>query len=61
MPLDPIRLGCDLMNLFFVFDEYTDVEDKSGAQNICDVIIETMKNPDKPRPREVCIWATAKE
>ncbi|KAI0642058.1 terpenoid synthase [Trametes meyenii] len=47
---DLLRVGCDIMNLFFVFDEYTDVLDASGTQELADIIIDAVKNPWRPRP-----------
>ncbi|KAF5349098.1 hypothetical protein D9756_009518 [Leucocoprinus leucothites] len=56
-----IRLGCDLMHLFFVFDEYTDVEDRQGVQSIHQTILDIFANPDKPGPRkDTCVTATAR-
>ncbi|KAF8884017.1 terpenoid synthase [Infundibulicybe gibba] len=44
------RVGCDLMNLFFVFDEYSDVADTSGARRQADIIMDALHNPHTPRP-----------
>ncbi|KAF8970721.1 terpenoid synthase [Flammula alnicola] len=43
---DFIRLGCDLMNFYFVYDEYTDVADPSAAENLAKTVIEAMKYPN---------------
>ncbi|KAJ3566265.1 hypothetical protein NP233_g7106 [Leucocoprinus birnbaumii] len=57
-----IRLGADLMNLFFTFDEYTDIQDHAGAIALRDIVDDAFHNPDKPRPeREVCLGAIAKD
>ena len=48
--IDIVRLGCDLMNLFYVFDEYTDIADTKGAEKIRNVVVDAMRNPHKPRP-----------
>ncbi|KAJ7186375.1 isoprenoid synthase domain-containing protein [Mycena filopes] len=45
-----LRTGCDLMNLFFVIDEYTDVEDAATVRGMVDVVIDALNNPHKPRP-----------
>ncbi|KAJ3508128.1 hypothetical protein NLJ89_g5926 [Agrocybe chaxingu] len=45
-----IRFGCDLMNIFYVFDEYTDIADGDGADKIRDIIMDAFRNPHKPRP-----------
>lgn len=50
MELDHLRTGCDLMNLFFVIDEYTDVQDESDAAMIASVTMDALRNPCKPRP-----------
>ncbi|KAK3367415.1 terpenoid synthase [Lasiosphaeria ovina] len=44
------RSTCDLMDLFYVIDEYTDVEDAGGVQKIVDIIMDAFRNPSKPRP-----------
>ncbi|KAJ3576387.1 hypothetical protein NP233_g482 [Leucocoprinus birnbaumii] len=57
-----IRLGCDLMNLFFVFDEYTDVEDRDGVQVIHQKIQDIFMNPgDLPPRKENCVFAVARD
>ena len=38
------------MNLFFVIDEYTDVEPAHVVREMVDVVIDALNNPDKPRP-----------
>ncbi|KAH9926487.1 terpenoid synthase [Fomitopsis serialis] len=45
-----LRIGCDLMNVFFVLDEYTDVESAEEVREVVDIAINAMMNPDKPRP-----------
>lgn len=47
---DHLRTGCDLMNFFFVVDEYTDVEDASGVRQMVDIVMDALKNSHKPRP-----------
>jgi len=44
--VDFIRVGCDLMNFYFVYDEYTDVGDVSVAKALASIVISAMKNPD---------------
>jgi hypothetical protein len=34
------------MNFFFVYDEYTDVEDASRANALANTVIRAMKNPE---------------
>jgi len=38
------------MVLFYVYDEFTDVEDEKGASRIADSVMDAIRNPDKPRP-----------
>ena len=45
-----LRIGCDLMNLFFVIDEYTDVEDAAAVRETVDIVIDAINNPENPRP-----------
>lgn len=57
-----LRIGCDLMNLLFVIDEYTDVEQESAVQEIVDVAIDAIRNPNKPRPAgEVVLGEIARQ
>ena len=44
--VDFTRLGCDLMNFYFVYDEYTDIVDASGANALANTVIRAMKNPE---------------
>ena len=46
------RAACDLMNLFFVFDEYTDTVDEVEARRLADISMDALRNPEKPRPAE---------
>ncbi|KAF9555722.1 terpenoid synthase [Agrocybe pediades] len=39
-----IRVGCDLMNFYFIYDEYTDVSDPSVAEELANIVIEQMKD-----------------
>lgn len=45
------RVGCDLMNLFFVIDEHTDVADIETARAQADTVMDALRNPHKPRPQ----------
>ena len=38
------------MNLFFVIDEYTDVESVEVVREMADVVIDALNYPHKPRP-----------
>ncbi|KAI0062662.1 terpenoid synthase [Artomyces pyxidatus] len=45
-----VRTGCDLMNMFFVFDEYSDVSPVEEVQIQADIIMDALRNPHTPRP-----------
>ncbi|KAJ7121824.1 terpenoid synthase [Mycena crocata] len=47
---DGCRVGCDLMNFFFIIDEYSDVADTDGARVQADIIMHALRNPNLPRP-----------
>ena len=38
------------MNLFWVYDEYTDIADGEGAGKIRDIVMDAFRHPEKPRP-----------
>ncbi|OSX64651.1 hypothetical protein POSPLADRAFT_1133971 [Postia placenta MAD-698-R-SB12] len=45
-----LRTGCDLMNVFLIIEESTDVESASVVHDIVDIVIDAINNPHKPRP-----------
>ncbi|KIK17354.1 hypothetical protein PISMIDRAFT_111694 [Pisolithus microcarpus 441] len=45
-----LRIACDLMIVYFVVDEYTDVEDAERTAEIVNIIIDTLNNPYRSRP-----------
>ncbi|KAF7309111.1 Terpene cyclase [Mycena kentingensis (nom. inval.)] len=47
---DGCRVGCDLMNLFFVIDEHTDVAEPAIARAQADIVMDALRNPRRPRP-----------
>ncbi|KAK0622812.1 terpenoid synthase [Immersiella caudata] len=47
---DGCRVACDLMNLFFVFDEKSDISDEYETRAQADCIMDALRNPYKPRP-----------
>lgn len=50
------------MNLFFVVDEYTDVESAAVTRQMVDIVIDALNNPHKPRPEgEILLGQVAKE
>jgi len=50
MNRDGLRTACDMVNLFFTFDEFTDVADDETAQKLGDIVLDALHNPRKPRP-----------
>ncbi|KAG6886195.1 hypothetical protein C0992_004565 [Termitomyces sp. T32_za158] len=52
---DVLRAGCDLMKLFFLFDECTDVATPQEAQEQANMVMDAIRNPDKARPVGECI------
>ncbi|KAG2341934.1 terpenoid synthase [Suillus weaverae] len=50
-----IRIGCDLMNLFFIVEEYTDIENEAVAKERADIVLDALHNPHKMRPEGECI------
>lgn len=48
-----LRAACNLMNLFFVFDEYTDELNEAQTRAIADVCMNVLgQNPSMKRPKE---------
>ncbi|KAH7928453.1 terpenoid synthase [Leucogyrophana mollusca] len=45
-----LRSICDVMQLGFVIDEYTDVENADVTREMIDVVIDALEDPHKPRP-----------
>ncbi|KAG2039759.1 isoprenoid synthase domain-containing protein [Suillus americanus] len=45
-----LRIGCDLMNVFFIFDDYTDIESGAVTKGIVDIMLDALHNPHKIRP-----------
>ncbi|KAF8484312.1 terpenoid synthase [Gautieria morchelliformis] len=57
-----LRTGCDLMNLFFVIDEYTDVEPASVVRGMAEIVIDALNNPHKSRPEgEIVLGVVAQQ
>ncbi|KZV87270.1 terpenoid synthase [Exidia glandulosa HHB12029] len=57
---EEIRVGCDLMNLFFLIDEYTDRQPREVVQTTCDIVLDALNNPEKPRPEgEILVGSVA--
>ncbi|KAI0355477.1 terpenoid synthase [Trametes cingulata] len=45
-----LRTGMDLMNVFFIIDEVTDVESPAAVRNIVEIVTDALHHPHKPRP-----------
>ncbi|KZT12302.1 terpenoid synthase [Laetiporus sulphureus 93-53] len=45
-----LRVGCDLMNIVFVIDDYTDVQDATVCDKVADVVKHALHNVCEPRP-----------
>lgn len=43
------------MALFYAFDEYTDVEDGCVTRNMADILMDALRDSDKPRPEGECL------
>jgi Delta6-protoilludene synthase len=39
------------MNLFFVYDEYSDVMDAESVRVLAAIIMDALRNPQKARPK----------
>ncbi|KAG1847826.1 terpenoid synthase [Suillus subalutaceus] len=46
-----VRSACDAMNLFFLVDEHSDVEEEGEVRQQKDVIMDALRHPYKPRPK----------
>ncbi|EGN95045.1 hypothetical protein SERLA73DRAFT_61540 [Serpula lacrymans var. lacrymans S7.3] len=50
-----LRTCADVMNFAFAFDAYSDAEDENGVQAQRDIIMDALRNPNKPRPSGECL------
>ncbi|KAH7303422.1 isoprenoid synthase domain-containing protein [Stachybotrys elegans] len=48
--LKQVRSGCDLMHLFFMFDEYSDKASPEEVADQAQALLAPLENPDNPRP-----------
>ncbi|KAF8871971.1 terpenoid synthase [Infundibulicybe gibba] len=44
------RVGCDLINLYFIFDEYSDITNPSSVRQQADIIMDALNHPHTARP-----------
>ncbi|KAG0699319.1 terpenoid synthase [Suillus ampliporus] len=54
-PREHLRIGCELMNVYFIVDEYTDIESVTVTKGMVDIVIDALHNPHKTRPEGECI------
>ncbi|KAJ8587784.1 terpenoid synthase [Rhizopogon salebrosus TDB-379] len=50
-----LRIGCELMNVYFIVDEYTDIENAAVTEEMVDIVIDALRNPHTKRPEGECI------
>ncbi|KIJ57533.1 hypothetical protein HYDPIDRAFT_171648, partial [Hydnomerulius pinastri MD-312] len=50
MASEHLRISCELINVYFIIDEYTDVENAPVTRQMVDIVIDAPHNPDKARP-----------
>lgn len=48
--VEQLRCANDLMNFFFIFDEHSDKSSPEEVKDQVAVIMDALRNPDKPRP-----------
>ncbi|KZV73684.1 terpenoid synthase [Peniophora sp. CONT] len=47
-----LRTGCDAMNQFFVYDEFSDIARPEEVQVMANIIMDALRDPHKPRPED---------
>ncbi|KAI0820289.1 terpenoid synthase [Trametes gibbosa] len=47
---DELRSACDLMRLFYVIDEETDELDAARTQELANIVVDAIRNPENARP-----------
>ncbi|KAK3994268.1 terpenoid synthase [Cladorrhinum sp. PSN332] len=55
---DGCRIGCDLMNLFFVIDTTSDLSNAHETRQLADCVMDAIRNPYKPRPEGEWVGGT---
>ncbi|KAI0292657.1 isoprenoid synthase domain-containing protein [Multifurca ochricompacta] len=45
-----LRTACDLMAVFLLFDEYSDVANEDEVQEMVNITMDALRNPHTPRP-----------
>ena len=49
--LEALRTGVDLVNVGFLWEEYTDTAPVHAVHEMIEIVIDALCNPDKPRPQ----------
>ncbi|KAF8874007.1 terpenoid synthase [Infundibulicybe gibba] len=44
------RIGCDLIHLYFILDEYTDIADPISVRHQADIVMDALHHPHTARP-----------
>ncbi|KAH6646759.1 hypothetical protein BKA67DRAFT_684057 [Truncatella angustata] len=47
---EQLRCACEVMNLFFIFDEHSDRSEPADVWNQVDILMDALRNPETPRP-----------
>ncbi|KAG6867460.1 hypothetical protein C0993_002527 [Termitomyces sp. T159_Od127] len=56
---DVLRVGCDFMNWFFLYDDYSDLMTPHEAQKLAAIVLDAIRHPDKIRPAHECVVGEA--
>ncbi|KAG6899646.1 hypothetical protein C0993_008366 [Termitomyces sp. T159_Od127] len=56
---DVLRVACDFVNWMFLLDELSDFATPREAQKMGAIILDTVYNPDKTRPKDECVLGEA--
>ncbi|KAL7796671.1 isoprenoid synthase domain-containing protein [Trichoderma ceciliae] len=51
MTKEQVRSGCELMHLFFMFDEYSDKASPDEVLYQAQIMLDALKSPETPRPK----------
>lgn len=50
--IEEVRSGCDLMHVFFMFDEHSDKSSPEEVLQQSQALIDPLSNPNQPRPKD---------
>ncbi|KAH6653547.1 hypothetical protein BKA67DRAFT_519947, partial [Truncatella angustata] len=45
---EQLRCACDVMNLFFIFDEHSDRSEPADVWNQVDIVMDALRNSETP-------------